>query len=89
MMVHRRSLVQSPGSAPALDNTTKAAAVVQEAVAAAVAAFHEWRNELLNNGAVQNYGNVLTTYDKREVHALNKMPSFIHDNDEELSLIHI
>lgn len=56
---------------------------MQDVVKMSVAAFHEWRNELLNNGTFQNYDNVHTAYDKHEVHALNKMPSFIHDNDEE------
>lgn len=54
----------------------------QEVVKTSVAAFSEWRNELINSGVFQNYDNVHATYDKREVHALNKIPSFIHDNDE-------
>ena len=54
---------------------------MQEVVKASVTAFHEWRSQLLSSGVVQNYDDVQTTYDVHEVHAFNKMPSFIHDEE--------
>ncbi|NJR41292.1 MAG: hypothetical protein HC767_00190 [Akkermansiaceae bacterium] len=55
---------------------------MQEVVWKSVAAFSEWRSELIDSGTFQSYDNDLATYNKHEVRALNKFPSFIHDNDD-------